>query len=130
MHKELKESDVQRMARGTWDDYFRSRLHPKVKTPWLIALITFLTGLAVVFAIVADTVRTASQVSVGMPAVSYVAVILVLVAVAFFLKGQFTLSADRDKFVERALALWEADGSLPDADAVHAFLYHRHESKR
>ena len=125
MHKKLKEGGIQRLARATWEDYFRSRIHPKAKTSWLTALITFVTGIVIVFGIIADTVRAASQYSAGTPAVSFIAVGLILAAVAFWLKGEFAKGADRDRFVESSLESWEAAKGakpLPDFESLRKYL--------
>lgn len=129
MHKELKEVDIQRMARGSWDDYFRTRFHPKVRTPWLIALITFITAIALVVAIAVDVVGTPSA-GTGPGAVSMVTVGLLLTTAGFFLKGFFTVGAERERFIEHSVSEWhEGKGTLPDGDTVHTFVLNRGESQ-
>lgn len=125
MHKELKEVDIQKMARSTWEDYFRTRFHPRVKTPYLIALITFLTSLALIFAVAADAIRSTGASTTGPGAVTMIAVVLILTAAAFFLVGFFRTTGERDRYIEHAQAEWERDQWLPDNEQVGIFIKSR-----
>jgi len=123
MHKELKEVDIQRMARSTWEDYFKTRFHPRVKTPYLIALVTFLVSLALIFAVAADAIG--STASTTGPGVTVIAVVLLLTAAALFLVGIFRTTGERDRYIEHAQSEWEVDEWLPDNEQVKTFVIRR-----
>lgn len=125
MHNELRETDIKWIAEGYWLEQFRWRFHPRVKIPWLIALITCVAGVAIA---VANTVDSANDVMVasGPSAVAGVAVALVLVGVGFFLKGIVTTQAEKEQFIAHIIDEWErGTRQIPDAKAVAEFLKHR-----
>lgn len=126
MHKEIKELDVQRMARGAWDDAFRSKFHPKVKTPWLIALILFFVGVAIIVVVAVSGATDPGATSP--PAIAWLAILLVVGAAGCFLKGQFDVQAEREKYIQYSVKEWDGgNGILPDIDTVHGYVLKGHE---
>ena len=125
MHSELRGTDIEWVARGYWGRRFTGRLHPKVKTSWLVALITFVAGVAVLIGAMVDEANTAIVES-GPSATTGVAIALVLVGLGFFLKGQFTYEAAQTEFTDHAVAQWEVGNhQIPDAETVEEFINHR-----
>jgi len=112
MKEQLTSRDIRHIARGYWDDYFRWRWPHKVKSPWLIAIITFVAGAAIVVANSAASI-----------AISAVAIILVLTAFGFFFKGLFDLGKDRDAFFDFTVDQWEkGEHQIPNTEMLIEFL--------
>lgn len=122
MHNELKQTDIKFVAEGCWYNYFRWNWLPEVKIPWLVALITFVAGLAVILGHIVDSANSA-VVESGPSATGDIAAALVLVALGFFIWGIFIRDKAKDQFVTSVLDRWE-DGNheIPDAGTVEEFI--------
>jgi len=132
MHSELTGTDIRYIAKGYWRHKFKWGFHPRVKLSMIIALVTFVAGIAVVVGDFVDTPTTTStatnstievMASSSPSAVIFVAMALVLVALGFFLRGMYVLESEEDKFLDSVTAHWEAgDKSIPSAKTVAEFL--------
>ena len=122
MKKSLTSTQVKWIAEGCWNHYFNCRFHPKVKRTYLIAFITFVSGLAVAIGIALDSTRAIGT-STAPSAVVFVAMALVLVGAGFLFKGFWVSQAEKNKFIDVVVGQFEkGNTAIPDAEAVQKFI--------
>ena len=128
MHSELRQTDVKWIAEGYWREHFRWHMHPEVKTPWIVAAITFVVGIAVILGYAVDEVNSA-VVESGPSAIAGVAIGLMLVALGFYIKGLFSFDKAKEQFITSITNQWEGGNrQIPDPQAVEEFINHREVS--
>lgn len=132
MKEQLTGTDIRYIAQGYWRHTFNWGFHPRVKTPAVIALVSFLAGIAAVIGDLIDNPliapmtgnSTATTVVPHTPSAAiFVAVALVLVAAGFFVKAMYVADPEKAKFLDSVTTRWESgDKSIPDAETVTKFL--------
>lgn len=134
MHKEIKGTDMQWLAEGCWDFYFKHRRLSNARRYGTIAMVLLPLGmLMVAIGFIAavnlacpetDYLRSMfSEFSEWVPPNIAVGGVLALIAFVLLSKEGAIERRERDKFVDHIIDQWEeGNKELPDNEAVAEYL--------
>jgi len=124
-------TDIRYIARGYWRHAFKWGFHPRVRTPWITALVSLVAGLAVIIANAMDNPvarsvagNSTAVAAAGSPsAITFVGGGLILAAAIFFIYGICVADSEEERFLDSVTSRWEdGDRHLPSPDTVTEFL--------
>ncbi|MBV6343023.1 hypothetical protein [Candidatus Magnetobacterium casense] len=127
MHKEIRETDVQWLAIGSWRHYFKHRDLSCAVSQLTAAMITIVIGAALVF-IGLFSVPTEVDTPVPSHVIAMLAIgaVLVIIAIILYIMAAITERREEDRFVDYILDEWEDGGMhIPDSETVAEYLKNR-----
>ena len=123
MKDQLISTDIRFIAKGYFERYFFYRFYPKVKLPWITALITFLAGIALI--LTDYLMQLPNEVTTAHPAspVDWIAIALIFTAMILFLKGLQDYQSDKADFINLCVDKWEReDKTIPSLETLKEYL--------